>query len=195
MTAPSQVCVYVLVCFLCVAFVSTHLYVAFVDLQVSFFCFPKNPLLKKKWVVVIKCDEGQFFVVTKHTKVCSTHFTDESYLPNVVGDRRYLQVDAVPSAFAFGKPKCPARIKPRERQQCVSKAKLLPAIGQDGSSKLASQPKLSPGGDVAALRGCVTEAMDTAECSGSVSVPTTATDLQERHEVYECTCAATVVNL
>lgn len=163
----------------------------------SFFAFPKDPLLKKRWLVAIKRDEGKLFAVTKHTKVCSTHFANDDYLPNVVGGRRYLRVDAVPSVFAFGKPQRPARRKPRDRQQCVSRAQRLSAIGQAGSSELALETTLSPGGDVAVSRDCATadEVLDATECSDSASAPTSATDFQERQEVCGCTCAATVVNL
>ncbi|KAH6938906.1 hypothetical protein HPB50_014693 [Hyalomma asiaticum] len=142
--------------------------------QVSFFAFPKDPLLKKRWLVAIKRDEGKLFAVTKHTKVCSTHFANDDYLPNVVGGRRYLRVDAVPSVFAFGKPQRPARRKPRDRQQCVSRAQRLSAIGQAGSSELALETTLSPGGDVAVSRDCATadEVLDATECSDSASAPT-----------------------
>ncbi|KAH6930303.1 hypothetical protein HPB50_012608 [Hyalomma asiaticum] len=163
--------------------------------KVSFFAFPKDPLLKKRWLVAIKRDEGKLFAVTKHTKVCSTHFANDDYLPNVVGGRRYLRVDAVPSVFAFGKPQRPARRKPRDRQQCVSRAQRLSAIGQAGSSELALETTLSPGGDVAVSRDCATaeEVLDATECSDSASAPTSAADFQERQEV--CGCAATGVNL
>ncbi|KAL1416928.1 hypothetical protein MTO96_027370 [Rhipicephalus appendiculatus] len=165
--------------------------------EVSFFAFPKDPLLKKRWLVAIKRDEGKLFAVTKHTKVCSTHFANDDYLPNVVGGRRYLRVDALPSVFAFGKPQRPARRKPRDGQQCVSRAQRLSAIGQAGSSELALETTLSPGGDVAVSRDCATadEALDATECSDSASAPTSATDFQECQEVCGCTCAATVVNL
>ncbi|KAH6935992.1 hypothetical protein HPB50_012200 [Hyalomma asiaticum] len=142
--------------------------------QVSFFAFPKDPLLKKRWLVAIKRDEGKLFAVTKHTKVCSTHFASDDYLPNVVGGRRYLRVDAVPSVFALGKPQHPARRKPRDRQQCVSRAQRLSAIGQAGSSELALGTTLSPGGDVAVSRDCATadEVLDATLCSDSASAPT-----------------------
>lgn len=164
--------------------------------KVSFFCFPKDPHLKKKWIVAIKRDEGKLFVVTKHTKVCSNHFTADSYLPNVVGDRRYLRVDAVPSVFAFGKPKPPARKKPKDRQQCVAKRKLLSAIGQASSSGFASQPLLSPSSDVAASRDSSTavETMDATECESSVSTPASATHVRD-HEVCDCACAVRVSEL
>ncbi|KAH6934045.1 hypothetical protein HPB50_019787 [Hyalomma asiaticum] len=114
-----------------------------------------------------------------------------------IGGRRYLRVDAVPSVFAFGKHQRPARRKPRDRQQCVSRAQRLSAIGQAGSSELALGTTLSPGGDVAVSRDCATadDVLDATECSDSASAPTSATDFQERQEVCGRTCAATVVNL
>ncbi|KAH6943805.1 hypothetical protein HPB50_027370 [Hyalomma asiaticum] len=155
--------------------------------SVSFFAFPKDPLLKKRWLVAIKRDEGKLFAVTKHTKVCSTHFANDDYILAECSRR----------VFAFGKPQRPARRKPRDRQQCVSRAQRLSAIGQAGSSELALETTLSPGGDVAVSRDCATadEVLDATECSDSASAPTSATDFQERQEVCGRTCAATVVNL
>ncbi|KAH6933983.1 hypothetical protein HPB50_019372 [Hyalomma asiaticum] len=71
----------------------------------------------------------------------------------------------------------------------------MTARRQAGSSELALETTLSPGGDVAVSRDCATadEVLDATECSDSASAPTSATDFQERQEV--CGCAATVVNL
>ncbi|KAH7947547.1 hypothetical protein HPB52_013087 [Rhipicephalus sanguineus] len=71
---------------------------------------------RKRWIIAIKRDEGPFFTVTKFTKVCSRHFTEANYLPNVAGNRRFLKQDAVPSIFAFSAPRPPPRKKPRNRE-------------------------------------------------------------------------------
>ncbi|KAL1442855.1 hypothetical protein MTO96_030589 [Rhipicephalus appendiculatus] len=84
--------------------------------KVSFFSFPKDADWKKRWIIAIKRDEGPFFTVTKFTKVCSRHFTEDNYLPNVAGNRRFLKQDAVPSIFAFSAPRPPPRKKPRNRE-------------------------------------------------------------------------------
>ncbi|CAN8026773.1 unnamed protein product [Ixodes persulcatus] len=84
--------------------------------KVSLFAFPSDPVVRKKWVIAIKRDEGKHFTITKYTKLCSGHFQQSDYLPNVAGNRRYLKQQAVPSVFAFNVSKKPPRKKPCERQ-------------------------------------------------------------------------------
>ncbi|KAG0443948.1 hypothetical protein HPB47_014354, partial [Ixodes persulcatus] len=84
--------------------------------EVSLFAFPSDPVVRKKWVIAIKRDEGKHFTITKYTKLCSGHFQQSDYLPNVAGNRRYLKQQAVPSVFAFNVSKKPPRKKPCERQ-------------------------------------------------------------------------------
>ena len=48
-------------------------------LNLSFHTFPKDVLVKKKWIVTIKQYEGPEFCVTKSTVVCSDHFMDLDY--------------------------------------------------------------------------------------------------------------------
>ena len=44
--------------------------------KVSFFKFPIENPMKKKWLHAIRRDEGQYFNVTKSTRVCSRHFRE-----------------------------------------------------------------------------------------------------------------------
>ena len=48
-------------------------------LNLSFHMFLKDVLVKKKWIVTIKQDEGPVFCVTKSTVTCSDHFMDSDY--------------------------------------------------------------------------------------------------------------------
>ena len=87
-------------------------------MNLSFHTFPKDVLVKKKWIVAIKRDEGPEFRVTKLTVVCSDHFVDSDY---ATGKRqggtsgpsrssktlRRLRKNAVLSVFTFRPvPKC-----------------------------------------------------------------------------------------
>ncbi|KAH7963426.1 hypothetical protein HPB52_021150 [Rhipicephalus sanguineus] len=84
---------------------------------------------RKRWIIAIKRDEGPFFTVTKFTKVCSRHFTEANYLPNVAGNRRFLKQDAVPSIFAFRAPRPPPRKKPRNREPLNLVSATVPSEG------------------------------------------------------------------
>ena len=52
---------------------------------VSFHSFPSDPGLVKEWIVKICRDVNEHFSLNKHTKVCSLHFTEDSFYP---GDHR-----------------------------------------------------------------------------------------------------------
>jgi len=47
--------------------------------NLSFHTFPKDILLKKKWIIAIKCKEGPEFCVTKLTVVCGENFVEADY--------------------------------------------------------------------------------------------------------------------
>ena len=87
-------------------------------LNLSFNTILKVVLVKKKWTVTIKRDEGPEFYVTKLTVVCSDHFVDSDY---ATGKRqgatsgpswssktlKRLRKNAVLSVFTFHTvPKC-----------------------------------------------------------------------------------------
>lgn len=69
----------------------------------SFHRFPKDGLLRKKWIVAVKRDEGNFFTVAKSTVVCSKHFVDGDFVRNVANGHGFLLPDAVPAVFTFKK--------------------------------------------------------------------------------------------
>ncbi|XP_046400287.1 THAP domain-containing protein 1-like isoform X2 [Ischnura elegans] len=64
---------------------------------ISFHGFPSDGELKKKWVIALKRDK---FVPTVYTRICSKHFTPESFVAERFGNR-WLKTDAVPSIFGF----------------------------------------------------------------------------------------------
>ncbi|XP_076876897.1 uncharacterized protein LOC143526126 [Brachyhypopomus gauderio] len=64
---------------------------------VSFHSFPEDETLRKKWLKIRR----ENFAVTKHTKVCSTHFTESDF---VVGtSRRRLKKGSVPGVFEWNR--------------------------------------------------------------------------------------------
>ncbi|XP_039655590.1 uncharacterized protein LOC120558601 [Perca fluviatilis] len=66
----------------------------------TFHCFPKDPVLCREWIHKIRRDPGRHFKIHGDTKVCSDHFTEESFLKTLVGMRK-LKKGAVPTLFAW----------------------------------------------------------------------------------------------
>ena len=92
--------------------------------KVSFFNFPKEPLIRKQWIHAIRRDEGKDFVITERTKVCSLHFRSEDLRKSING-RIYIKEGGVPSKFDWSGPSPKKRKAPTERQPLPAKKKLL----------------------------------------------------------------------
>ena len=80
--------------------------------KVSFYKFPDEKVMRKKWIHAIRRDEGKNFQITKWTKVCSRHFRQYDFIKTLSG-RRDLRPDAVPSLFTW------TRTSPRKRKAPV----------------------------------------------------------------------------
>ena len=82
--------------------------------KVSFFEFPNQSLLRKRWIHAIRRDEGKNWQITRDTKVCSLHFRREDLRKSLAG-RTYLVDGCVPSRFAWSIPSPRKRKAPTER--------------------------------------------------------------------------------
>ena len=73
--------------------------------KISFHDFPKaGTTREKEWIVKIRRDPGCNFVINKHTKICSLHFTKDDFVslhPDYVTVRPRLKPTAVPSIFPW----------------------------------------------------------------------------------------------
>ncbi|KAL1481045.1 hypothetical protein MTO96_050519 [Rhipicephalus appendiculatus] len=87
----------------CVPLCKQYGYLDSCGCKVSFHRFPNDPEMRKKWLVAIKREEGPLFRVSNTTKVCSNHFVETDYLPNVANGQRHLHEWSVPARFAFKK--------------------------------------------------------------------------------------------
>ena len=86
--------------------------------RVSYHKFPEDKAVRKAWIAKIKREE---FVVSRHSKVCSLHFTKESFQrsPDLANSieltlKAELLPDAFPTIFVYSKVKkrtCSARRK------------------------------------------------------------------------------------
>ena len=82
--------------------------------KVSFFEFPNQSLLRKRWIHAIRRDEGKNWQITRDAKVCSLHFRREDLRKSLAG-RTYLVDGFVPSRFAWSIPSPRKRKAPTER--------------------------------------------------------------------------------
>uniref|UniRef100_L7M2E7 Putative tick transposon n=1 Tax=Rhipicephalus pulchellus TaxID=72859 RepID=L7M2E7_RHIPC len=92
--------------------------------KVSFHSFPRDPVLRKKWLVAIKRDEEPSFTITKSKKVCSKHFEACDFIPHVVSGWHILRDTAVPSVFPFSFSK--NRKPPKKREPLPKRVKRSP---------------------------------------------------------------------
>ena len=81
--------------------------------KVSFFEFPKQSLLRKSWIHVIRRDKGKNWQITWGMKVCSLYFRWD--LRKSLAGRTYLVDGCVPSRFAWSIPSPRKRKAPTER--------------------------------------------------------------------------------
>ena len=90
--------------------------------RVGFHSFPSDPDLLKRWIINIRRDVSEHFSLNAHTKVCSLHFEEDDFHPGherrdpykkaTTQLRRKLKPTAVPTVFAWSRPK---RKPPTER--------------------------------------------------------------------------------
>lgn len=90
-----------------------------------FFSFPKNKQLLKKWIAAVRRKDWN---PTKHSRLCSFHFTADSYDTSGWSSVPKLKSDAVPTIFDF-----PAHLMetvvprppPRERNPLPSQSEVI----------------------------------------------------------------------
>ncbi|CAN7976969.1 unnamed protein product [Ixodes persulcatus] len=88
--------------------------------KVSYHDFPRDAAMHKKWIVVIRRDEGPYCKVTKSTKVCSKHFRSCDFIPGVASGNSLLRDTAFPTVLYFGNQlKCRKAPRQRTAQRCT----------------------------------------------------------------------------
>ena len=82
--------------------------------KISYFKFPiDDPQLKRKWLHVIRIDEGKYIKVTEATKVCSRHFRP-SDMKKILAGKNELRAGVVPYLFTW------IRASPRKRTDPIA---------------------------------------------------------------------------
>lgn len=72
-------------------------------LKISYFKFPEEKDIFKKWIVAIRRDMGEYFQVTEHARVCSRHFKQDDFKLSFVKLNRDLKSKGIASVFAYRK--------------------------------------------------------------------------------------------
>ena len=72
--------------------------------NVSFFKFPRDPVMQQKWVKQVQRTRAEWSGPNEHSVVCSVHFTDNCFEINLaekfgLEKRKKLKEDAVPTIF------------------------------------------------------------------------------------------------
>ena len=98
--------------------------------KVSYFKFPTENVMKKKWLHAIRRDEGKHFKVTENTKICSRHFREGDIKKSLAG-KNELRDGVVPSVFPW------IRTSPRKRKNPAERNFELTA-SKSASRKLSS---------------------------------------------------------
>ena len=87
--------------------------------KISYFKFPDDVNLKKRWLHAIRHDEGKEFTVNQNAKICSHHFIPEDFVKSIGGQRIYLREGVVPSRFSWSQ-RSPLKRKPPKRRMFTS---------------------------------------------------------------------------
>jgi len=74
--------------------------------KVSYFSFPNDKIMRKRWTRAIRREEGKNFQVTGHTKVCIRHFKKDDIQKLLGGTKRTLKPEVVPSIFDWRTSPC-----------------------------------------------------------------------------------------
>ena len=71
--------------------------------RVSFHSIPAKQSIRLQWIHAIRRDPGKVFKITRQTKVCSLHFTEDDFMKDPAGlsTKRTLLPNAVPSVFSW----------------------------------------------------------------------------------------------
>ncbi|PFX15002.1 uncharacterized protein LOC111344104 [Stylophora pistillata] len=80
--------------------------------KISYFRFPDDTILKKRWLHAIRRDEGKEFRDSENTKICSRHFKPEDLVKAVGGQRVYVKAGVIPSRFSWSKAGSPKKRAP-----------------------------------------------------------------------------------
>ncbi|XP_039283168.1 THAP domain-containing protein 1 B-like [Nilaparvata lugens] len=104
--------------------------------DISFYHFPKDPDLRKKWIIATKRKD---FVPSKWSKLCSEHFSTDAFQIRPNAFFKLLNPGAIPTIFEFPEHRKP---KPTKKRRTIVKAQ-VPSIPQVADIDSAVQSSLN----------------------------------------------------
>ena len=102
--------------------------------KVSYFQFPREKIVKKKWIQAIRRDEGKDFKISDSTKVSSRHFRNEDLKKTLAG-KICLKPGAIPSIFSWIRTSPRKRKPPTERNVCEPVASIATVSRSNASAE------------------------------------------------------------
>ena len=84
--------------------------------KVSYFKFPTENVMKKKWLHAIRRDEGKHFKVTENTKICSRHFREGDIKKSLAGKNELRGVSKTQTSKTQTSDRRPRKHRPRKRR-------------------------------------------------------------------------------
>ena len=105
--------------------------------KISYFVFPKEKALRKKWIHAIRREEGKYFKITSLTKVCSRHFRANDLKKTLAG-KMTLQPwpGAVPSLFSWTRTSPRKRKAPTPRESGEGSSSMI--VDKEADEEIAS---------------------------------------------------------
>ena len=109
--------------------------------KISYFKFPDDVNLEKRWLHAIRRDEGKEFTVNQNTKICSCHFKPDDFVKSIGGQRIYVREGVVPSRFSWSQSS-PLKRRPPKRRMFSSQTTSATETNADNctSSAAGSSP-------------------------------------------------------
>lgn len=83
--------------------------------KMSYFKFPDDVNLKKRWLHAIRRDEGKEYSVNQNMKICPRHFKPEDFVKSIGGQRIYVREGVMPSHFSWSQSSLLKRKPPKRR--------------------------------------------------------------------------------
>ena len=171
--------------------------------KVSFFEFPNQSSLRKRWIHAIRRDEGKNWQITRDTKVCSLHFRREDLRKSLAG-RTYLVDGCVPSRFAWSIPSPRKRKAPTERLPLpipLSSKKRLFTSDMSSEINIASSavessneifPSTSGGNETNEPNISVEKRLFTSDTSSEINIASSA--VESSNEIFPSTSGGNETN-
>nr|XP_014271092.1 THAP domain-containing protein 2 isoform X3 [Halyomorpha halys] len=142
---------------------------------VSFYSFPQDPELRKKWITAMGRED---FVPSSSSRLCSKHFTTDQYQIRPNCNYELLKPDAVPTVFEIT---VPVKEPPSKKRLRITKTQR-----EQREQRSSAQ---SSDGDVSETRtSSLQERPPSKKLKGSHSIPNESDPIARQNELLKLAC-------